>query len=124
MAMPKALERYWSKHRRGKKSRRRVYMSRRGSHRSGFTLPLAVVLGFVPLVARGFSLYGTGGLGGISGLSKSLVPYDIATNKFDASELRYGLWPILTGLVIHKVVGSMLGVNRALASARVPFIRI
>ncbi len=124
MAMPKGLARYWASKRRKGGKRRMARSKGYSHHRTGFTLPMGVVLGFVPLVARGIDLYKAGGAMGVRGLSKALVPYDTVTHKMDFSELGYGLWPILTGLAVHKVVGSWLGVNKALGAARVPFIRI
>lgn len=43
--------------------------------------------------------------------------------QWDASRLKYGLIPMLLGVGVHKVA-SKLGLNRALASSGIPWIRI
>lgn len=45
------------------------------------------------------------------------------TGTFNAGSLRFGLLPLLAGFAAHKVAG-MLGVNRAIANAGIPWIRI
>jgi hypothetical protein len=87
-------------------------------------LPLAVTLGFVPLGTRAVQLVQANGIAGLQALPASLIPYNFATRKIDFSQLGTGLYPILAGLVVHKVVGGMMGVNRQLAAARIPWIRI
>lgn len=109
---------------------RRVYLRRRSSKRS-FTLPLAAIAGFVPVLngtvqksrEHGF----TGHDGGLSFATRSLTGYNydegVGPVGFYWSHLRSGAVPILAGLLVHKAA-SMLGINRALGRARVPFIRL
>lgn len=95
-----------------------------GRRRSGMTLPLAVVLGFVPLGARAVGLVQAGGVAGLQALPSSLIPYDFASRRITFANLGTGLYPILAGVITHKVVGSWFGVNRMLAASRIPFLRI
>ena len=89
------------------------------------TMPLAVVAGFVP---PGMIMYresqGPRGLeGGALAASRIFLGYDSVNARWDFSQLQYGFGPILMGFGIHKVA-QMVGINRALAAARIPFIRI
>lgn len=46
-------------------------------------------------------------------------------NRFDVNGLMKGVLPLVVGLLVHKFVGgSPLNLNRILARANVPFIRI
>jgi hypothetical protein len=56
-------------------------------------------------------------------LSKTFTGYDMYTGKFDFNNLRWGLAPIVIGMVAHKVAG-VLGANKALAKSGIPVIRI
>ena len=95
-----------------------------GRRRGGMNLPLAVILGFVPLGARAVGLVQANGIAGLQMLPSSLIPYDFVSRRITFANLGSGLWPILAGVFTHKVVGSWLGVNRMLAGSRIPFIRI
>lgn len=99
----------------GKRSRRRS---------SGFTLPLAVVAGFVPL---GLNVINGAKTGGINGAGFELVRgttgYNWQAGRMEWPALYRGMGPILLGFLAHKVA-SRMGVNRALAKAKVPFLRI
>lgn len=103
-------------------------MARKGKSkrrsRAGFTLPLAVVAGFLPLGIHAVDDYRVGGITHVGkGLTVRTTGYMVDTGKFELKYLTQGLLPILAGLVAHKVAGR-LGVNRALGRARVPFLRI
>lgn len=92
--------------------------------RAGMTVPIAALAGFVPLAAAGVKDFKDGGLELVgTGLCWRLTGYNRLSGKFDPSGFVTGLGPILVGLVAHKV-SSKLGVNRALAQAGVPFVRI
>ncbi len=92
--------------------------------RHGVTVPVAVALGFVPLTVTGYNAVKAGGVTGLQNIVTSLVPYNFSTHSLDFSQLGSGLYPILAGMFVHKFVGGALGVNRMLASSRVPFVRI
>jgi len=94
--------------------------------RPGFTLPLAVVAGFASPVGRaGSQFINVGWQAGVSEISKSMIGIDPYANpiKFDWTYLRYGLVPIALGVGVHKLAG-MFGLNRMIARAGIPFIRI
>jgi hypothetical protein len=103
---------------------RRIYRTARPSYSRKLNLPMAVILGFVPLVTRGVQLVQAGGVTGLQALPSSLIPYDFQARKVTFANLGSGLYPIIAGLAVHKFVGGMLGVNRALAASRIPWIRI
>jgi len=89
------------------------------------TLPLAVVAGFVPPARIIFaeSQGGRGIEGGAVAASRIFLGYDSNTAQWDFQQLQYGFGPILVGFGIHKIA-QMVGINRALAAAKIPFIRI
>lgn len=95
---------------------------RRGKKK--FTIPMAIVAGFVPLVWHEYSLFkSVGAAGAAMYASKAFIPWDWNTGKFDASDLKFGLYPVTAGIVVHKVANK-LGLNRALAQANIPWFRI
>jgi hypothetical protein len=114
MAKSRAVVRYRS---------RRVVTKRR--RKAGMTLPVAVIAGFTPLLGQALYGYKTGrGLEGIGHYTlASLTGFDSSNGSFSMARMNNGLFPILGGLLVHKLAGK-LGVNRALANAHIPFIRI
>lgn len=109
-------------------ARRRVYVrARRRSSRGKFTLPVAVVAGFAPL---GLGLFGAAkraAAGDLAGASQEVVirttGYNTDTKSFHWPTFVGSYGPIVAGVIVHKIA-NRLGVNRALANARVPFLRI
>ena len=98
--------------------------AKKKNRRSKFTLPLAVVAGFAPGASRTIGHFQNGGVqGGLNELSRIYIGYDRDSGQFQPWLLRYGLYPVVAGVLIHKVAG-LLGVNRMLARAGIPFIRI
>lgn len=89
------------------------------------TMPLAVVAGFLPPAQIIFleSQGARGVQGGAAAASRIFLGYDSINARWDFRQLQYGFGPILMGFGIHKVA-QMVGINRALAAARIPFIRI
>lgn len=104
---------------------RRVYVSRPRGHRAAkFTLPVAVVAGFLPLTMRTVAGWKEGGLEGASHqLIMGTTGYDHREQKWRFPAMAQGLGPILAGIFVHKAA-SRIGINRAIARAGVPFIRI
>jgi len=110
---------------RRKVARRRSFSFRRRSFSRGktkFTLPLAVVAGFVPVgvgiwnrrsSAQGIADYLQAGFTGITP----------GTGQFSFANLKQGLMPVTAGFLVHMVAGK-LGINRAIARAGIPLIRI
>lgn len=106
---------------------RRVYVRRpkgRGRGRGGFTIPVAVLAGFGPMVADTIHGYQTGGLASASNdLLANVTGYDARAKAWSFGLLAKGMGPVVAGIMVHKLAGR-LGVNRALAKAGVPFLRI
>lgn len=112
------------------KYRNRPVARRRRSRRGGFTLPLAVVAGFAPLAMDMWNVgyqrkdQPGGRIGGMLHMAAlDLAAYNTDTKSFDSNHLGTGWGAITLGFLAHKVA-NLLGVNRALARAKVPFIRI
>lgn len=104
--------------------RTRTVRAKRRS-KAGFTLPLAVVGGFAPLAIHAIDDYRVGGVAHVGrGLSCRLTGYRVDTGQWEWGWLMQGLVPIVAGVLAHKIIGGKLGVNRALAGAGVPFVRI
>jgi len=104
----------------GKMARRR---GRRGSRK--FTLPIAPIAGILaaPAVGAAIKAAMAGDVDGVLYEAKKLVGF--TGDQFDAFALGSNVLPIVSGLLIHKFVGGApLNLNRMLASAGVPFIRI
>jgi hypothetical protein len=137
MPMPAGLKRYWAKHRRVRHLRHHTVASKHGTtghylrgrtmrhHKGGMTLPVAALAGFIPLASNGYNAYKTGGMRTAGyNVMANLSGYDFATGQWNFANLKGGLMPLMAGFIVHKIVGGMLGVNRMLSRARVPFIRI
>lgn len=99
----------------------------RAKHRSkGMTLPLAVLAGMaVPAI----DLYKNGISQGDAGRTMNTAAaiftgYNPESHTWEMAYLKRGLLPVVAGILVHKFVGGKLGVNRALAGAGVPFIRL
>lgn len=96
--------------------------------RGGFKLPLAVVGGFMPLVGGTLRTWQNAGWSGDGGAGVFLTAYgtgwDPVHGKFSFSNLSKGLGPVVLGILVHKIVGGTLGVNRLLGKMGIPIIRI
>jgi len=108
-----------------KRGRTVVRYVKRARHKAaGMTLPLAVVAGFIPLAMSGLAGFKEGGVEGLGHqLAMGTTGYDHREHKFRGGALVNGLGPILLGIMVHKFAGKM-GINRAIAGAGVPFVRI
>lgn len=90
-----------------------------------FTIPLGLVAGMAPTVIHTVNEARVNGIeSGVKVGMRGLTGYNVDNGQWHFSSLKEGLLPLLIGMAAHKFVGGSLGVNRALASARVPFIRI
>lgn len=93
--------------------------------RKEFTLPLAAMIGFTPLLTYMYLDYKQGGAQLMaSGACARLTGYNPADNSFGMGALWQGTIPITLGILVHKFVGNKLGVNRALSRAGVPLLRL
>lgn len=93
--------------------------------KNGFTIPLFVV---APLALQGLKMAGElqRGLGAEEVLDRFTYAYTGFSPRLMSwkwERLKIGLFPLLGGIVAHKVA-TKLGVNRALSSAGVPWIRM
>jgi len=101
--------------------------------RRNFTIPAALVsgaaLGFVIKPAPNWdSPYEAARKGNfdiaIKNYATNMIGYRADTGAiFDTTIGMKGLWALIGGFVIHKVA-SMIGLNRALGRARIPFLRV
>lgn len=89
------------------------------------TLPIAAIGGFLPMTVDAINGFYTGGF---TDFSRSLVAkttgYDFGSQAWKWEHIRTGLFPIIMGLIVHKYIGGRLGINRTLASAGVPLLRL
>lgn len=110
MAASRAIARY-----RGRSRRR---------SKAAFTIPLAVVGGFIPTLAFAMDGYKVGGMENAARrVAQRLTGIDSTANVFIWKELMAGWGPIMAGFLVHKAA-QRFGINRTLARAGVPFIRI
>jgi len=100
-----------------KMARRRYGKKKRGS--SKMTLPVAIVL---PAVAVGYQAYKYLRAGDTRAPVRMFTGYDMATGDFNAGALMAGVGPVVIGGLVHKFAGPM--VNKQLARAKVPYIRL
>jgi len=103
--------------------------------RAKMTIPLAAIGGLVPLAMAGLEgYYGktvcaekVAARPGFQGLASQvgfcLTGYSVDTKQWYPAEMLRGLGPILIGVGVHKAA-NRLGINRMLASAGVPLLRI
>ena len=105
--------------------RRMVVYARRGTRRAAkLTVPLAVVAGFTPLLARAITGYKGNGVVGLGdGVLSGLTGYSTFDHKWHSDIMMQNLGPIVAGFGVHWLAGR-LGINRALGRAKVPFLRI
>lgn len=102
----------------------RYVKTKRRHGRGGFTVPVAVVAGFGPMLSDVIHGYQTGGIKSASNdLLANVTGYDARAGKWDFALLAKGMGPVLAGFVVHKMAGK-LGLNRAIAKAGIPWVRI
>lgn len=106
------------------KYRYRTRVVRARSRRSGVTLPVAVLAGFAPTAVAAYAGWRGSGVDGlVHNLVMRLTGFSTDKGTFHAQQLMYGWGPILLGMLAHKAA-NRFGVNRALANAGVPLLRI
>lgn len=111
------------------RTKTRIVRVTRPVHRrkkTGFTLPLAAIAGFAPLVHTAYDEgWKIGGLEGVGNqVLYGMTGYAMYRREWNFDGLRRGLLPIIGGLLVHKYIGGKLGINRMLSRAGVPIIRI
>jgi len=111
-----------------RKVRRKVAKKRRSRRSGGMTVPLAPMAGLAAGLARPAQELMAGNIDGA--VTHLLYNYTGLSGypgnlTFKMEGLKNGVMPLVTGLLVHKFVGGPpLNLNRILARAKVPFIRI
>lgn len=91
---------------------------------NGFTLPISVTAGMVAGLSEPAKRLIDGDYhNAAKAMSLRFVGYDPDSSSWHLSYLKKGLFPVLGGVVVHKVA-SKIGINRAIARAGIPFLRI
>jgi len=97
---------------------------RRSSRNGGVKIPVSIVAGFMPGLIKVWEAWPSGGSAAAREAGRIYTGVDFWEGNFAWRRLWYGTIPIIAGAIIHRVVGGMLGVNRAIGRAGIPFIRI
>lgn len=98
---------------------------KRKSRSRKFTLPLAPIVGITVAVAPAVREAMVGNFEGAAKQLRNTILGIDDQGTFHIDWMMQGLGPIVAGLLVHKFVGgSPLNLNRMLASANVPLIRI
>lgn len=88
------------------------------------TIPLAVVGGLSVGLREPVQFLMQGNIEGAAWtISRAYTGYDYKTGKFTLWDLKRGVVPLLLGVLVHKGAGK-LGINRAIGSTGLPWIRI
>ena len=90
------------------------------------TIPIAPIAGLaVGLMPSVQSLINGDMMGAADGLAWRYAGYNLSNRTFDVNGLKEGLLPLVVGGLVHKFVGGApLNLNRQLANAGVPYLRI
>lgn len=92
--------------------------------RQSMTIPVAVLAGFAPLgvaMVEGFQYNGLTGVA--KRVSLGLTGYNPEDKHFYPNQMFRVAGPIVAGILVHKVAGK-LGINRILANAGIPLLRV
>lgn len=104
-----------------------VYVRRAARRAKKTTIPVSIVAGFAPLGSqmwRAAKLAMAGNTDDAAHIATIYAAgYDIKNRRISFPHLLYSYSPIIIGGMMHKAANK-LGVNRALASSGLPFIRI
>lgn len=94
--------------------------------KNGFTIPIMPIAGALPGLMYGYKRgkeYGfEEGVRSMVGAYTGYHQYADGTGVWQFQNLMRGAVPLVIGVVAHKAMGK-LGVNRALAAAKVPLLR-
>lgn len=102
--------------------RRKRYFPRRRHGKAKFTLPMAVVAGFVPVAVGVYNRRGSPQAIG-DYLQQGFTGITPGTGQFNLANLRIGLLPVLAGFLVH-LIASKIGINRVIGRAGIPVLRI
>ena len=120
---PKGLK---TSSRKSKSSGSRKMAKKRRRRRGGMTIPIAPIVGLAVgiMPAVDYVMHGNWE-SAIEVLGARYTGYSMQQKNFNAMRLIDGIIPLVAGLLVHKFVGGApLNLNRTLAKAGVPFIRI
>lgn len=98
---------------------------RRRRGKKKFTIPLAPIAGLLaaPAISAGIHRALEGDMYGVAFEAQKFL--GVSGGKFNAAYLIENISPIIIGCLVHKFVGGApLNLNKMLASAGVPFVRI
>lgn len=88
------------------------------------TIPLAVVGGLSVGLREPVQFLMQGNIEGAAWtIGRFYTGYDYKTGKFNLWDLKRGVVPLVLGVGVHKVA-SRLGINRAISSTGIPWIRV
>lgn len=109
---------------RGRIKYRNRFVKRAVSRAKKMTLPIAVIAGLAPGITTTVATVQNSGwqMGGRM-LGLLYTGYDATSGKFSLSAMKGGLLPLAVGTMVHKAAG-MIGINRAIAAAGIPVLRI
>lgn len=113
-------------------TRRRRYFARRGGGPRKPTISLAVIAGLMPPVNDAWQAYRGASSGGVTAglrsmgnaLTRDFTGWDVQAGSWNWQNLKNGLVPVGMGVLAHRLIGGTLGVNRMLARAGIPWIRL
>ena len=99
---------------------------RKGRRRYSMTIPMAPIAGLAVGLAEPIQKISQGNwVGGLNQLGERYTGYNALAGNFNFKRLEKGLLPLVLGALVHKFVGGApLNLNKTLARAKVPFIRI
>lgn len=112
--------------------RRYIRPKKKSHRRHGFTVPVSVVAGFTPGLARLVTHFSNpslhGAANGIEAVgieaSRIYLGYDPRDGSWNGALMMLGIMPLVLGGLVHKFIGGTLGVNRMIARAGIPVIRL
>ena len=100
-------------------------MAKRKSYRRQVTLPLATLVGIgAPILMEKDNMMAGNWNKVAENLAWKFAGFNINTGQFDPKGLMYGALPAVAGVLVSKFIGGNLGVNRKLAQAGVPLLRL
>ena len=101
-------------------------MAKKKKHRkrAGFTLSVSLMAGLLPGVSNAWTALNTGGIRGLGvQVSRDYLGYDPVSQRFYAPLMMGGTGPLLIGVLGHWVAAKF-GINRMLANAKIPVLRL
>lgn len=121
------VKKYTKRSKKNNPKRRTRKLGRRKNKRRSrkFTIPLAPICGILaaPAIQAGAKAALAGDVDGVIYEAGKFVGF--TGDRFDAFALGSNILPIMIGILVHKFVGGApLNVNRMLAAANVPIVRI